>query len=301
MLDDSEEFAEDIVTEETPLDNTQKATYRNQSSPQHTSTQPARTTVVGLSAEELESFNELIRFDHMYSRPLPVSLANVPSTLFAVDSEEKEEHVAECDQSQLAVDDEETSVLPEFSDADLKQLTDCLDQLLEAEFLNSCANVDDIEPPCLTADCDDEIGFSTDSVVSSDLSTFEILDDSSASPVIQSSVSASPVSHVQAGDSTDVPQQWIHGLENRYVFEQVTTDLAGGPVDHSTGKSVEADDSWVESLLCGYVASPSNASSSGCESDLSSSLGDEQLPYADDNGLFDSYDCQFNDLFPELF
>jgi len=215
----------------------------------------------------------------MYSRQQPPS--GVASPPAVTGDTEQVEGVVVCDQGE--VKEEEPSVLAEFSETDLKQLTDCLD-LIDAEFLPKTGG-DDLGPLCLGADAD-EIGFSTDSVISDDLSRFGCVDSSAA--IIRG-----------AGDSTVAKRQSTHELVNSYTM---SVDLGGAVTHGSTEvKAFEASDSWVESLLCGYAASSSSpSSSSGCESDFSF-WSDEAKPYSDDNGLLDSYDDQFNDLFPELF
>jgi len=132
------------------------------------------------------------------------------------------------------------------------------------------------------------LAFPTDSVVSGDLSSSGCVDSSAAT-----------ICSTRVGDSTCAQQQGLDELVNSYTFEPTAVDF-GVNHDSAVVKGGGVSDSWVESLLCGYSASTSPSSSSGCESDFSL-FADEPMSYSDDNGLFDSYDDQFNDLFPELF
>jgi len=173
--------------------------------------------------------------------------------------------------------DEDPILLPELGTSDLEKLTDCLDILVDTELMAKTRyfdSVTDVNATCLDGDIDAVMEYTFDSGVSVDQCAAGLLN------------STYPVSNEQL-----VLQVNESALSYNQIMVEPEDFIRCPGRDSSPG----GGDSWVESLVC----SPSSTSS-GCESDLSS-WTDDQIPYSDDNGLFDSCDDPFNDLFPELF
>jgi len=290
----NDEFSQDIVTEDVAeLDGTeQQQAYHQQLHHQSSYTAPrsARASVVGLTSEELESFNELIRVDHMYSRqPPPLRTPDTSVTSSAPVAGETDRRAVDAERFDLTLN-EEPILLPELSTSDLEKLTDCLDMLIDTELMAKacCPTADSVTDNflCTTGGgMDDEVGYTYDSGVSVDLYASGFIDASSFIQPISSEQndSVQPMN----GSAPSCTQQTIFDPADDFVIRCTSTTQPS------------AEDSWVESLLC--AASPSSKSS-GCESDMSSASSvDDQIPFSDDSALFDSCDDPFNDLFPELF
>jgi len=262
---------------------------------------PIGSSVVGVTPEELESFNELIKFDHMYSRqpvkdicPSEESLNQsgadcLVEVLKLASCKEEEEEIAvpECG--------EELS-LASLSESDLAQLTSCLDWLIDSsdDVLTECktsvydcqavddmkSSLDDLESECLPEHIDSISCFTNGSFVSE--SNFDCSLDK------HNSINNLEESLVE-GSFFD------SGLNFNSTYSQISKELA---VEAQNTHSSESDSCFIESLK--NCTSP--CSSSGCESDFSSTTyDDEPFSFVNDIAFTDFSHEPFTDLFPALY
>jgi len=143
------------------------------------------SSVVGITSTELESFNELIKFDHMYFRQ-PSKDADAHPSEKSLDQSEtgSYEVISEltCEDESAGLASDEDLNLTSFSESDLAQLTNCLDWFIDSssdvltenkatvskcQDSTSClASHDDIESDCVSEHTDLLTPFTDDSFIS---------------------------------------------------------------------------------------------------------------------------------------
>jgi len=251
------------------------------------------SSVVGITSTELESFNELIKFDHMYFRQ-PSKDADIRSLekdksldQFETDSYEVSELTSVDETAGLASDEDLN--LSSFSESDLAQLTNCLDWLIDSSddvltenkaTVSKCpdntscvASFDDIESMCLPEHIDSLTSFTDDSFIST----------------------------IHFDCSIDTQNSYNSTLKSNFdkasVENSVKYNVTKDKVEQK--KFSESESSlFIDSLT--NCASP--CSSSGCESDFSSSTYEEDpFSFSTDIGLMDMSDEPFTELFPALY
>jgi len=268
--------------------------------------------VVGITSEKLESVEGHINFDHMYYRQLPrdddiiksidqseldcVAAFEQTSDLASSDEEsilsnQEMEFVASSNKddrlNQPIANQEDDLNLSSFTDADLIQLTQCFDWVIDVDALLESANhrtestdqtMDELDSSCL-ASRNATTHFTDDSFISTPQSNFLDTNQSYGTSKYnrQSSVQ-------RLFDDLD--------LLSSCDYDQLPMDLFD-VVDQKD----ESRTDHVESMTS--CLSPS--SSSGCESDFTPSCDDEQFPYSDDVGVLSFSEEPFiADLFPAL-
>jgi len=255
------------------------------------------STVVGVTPAELESFNELIKFDHMYFRQpskdadiraseeeKPCSQNQSETESFEVISE-----LPSVDETIGLASDEDLN-LSSFSESDLAQLTNCLDWFMDSSAddvtINktavskcldnaSCAtSFDDIESMCLPEHIDSLTPFTDDSFIST----------------------------INFDCSIDTQNSYNSTLESNFVKTSSENLLKNNATksDKVEQKKFSVSDS---SLFIDSVTNCSSpCSSSGCESDFSSSTyEDDPFSFSTEIGLMDLTDEPFTELFPALY
>jgi len=261
----------------------------------------SHSTVVGITPTELEYFNELIKFDHMYFRQ--------PSTDADMHSSEKSLNQSETDScevvSELTCRDEmpelasdEDLNLSSFSESDLAQLTNCLDWLIDSsgDMLNkskdtiskcqdntSClGSLDDVESASLPEYIDSLTSFTDDSFISTIPFDCSIDKQNSHNSTFGLNFEKTSVENLLQNSE----------LESQSKVNRMPNDVANKKYNDN-GSTV-----FINSLMnC-----PSPSSSSGCESDFSSSTyDDEHFSFSTDIGLMDLSDEPFTELFPALY
>jgi len=250
----------------------------------------SHSAVVGISPAELESFNENIRFDHMYYRqPSVQSIVVIEEPI--IQSPVPSEDVVD-DGSELASDDELN--LSSFSESDLSKLTDCLDWLIGSASTND--DVSGLKCSLVAGSahetCPTQLDDKTTYVASGETGSVQFVDDSFISTNPFDCSITEQASHVDA--SQLVVDNY--GPTSCDRFEQTTIDLA---------KSENSFERNANDLIESLMTCASPTSSSGCESDFSgsssSSYGDEYFSYSDDINFAALTDDSFTELFPELY
>lgn len=273
-------------------------------SPVYEDSESTRSPVAEITPAELESFNELIRFDHMYFRQ-PSNDSDVCLVEEPLDQSETFESIEVtselvCKEETTGLESEEDLNLSSFSESDLAQLTDCLDWLIdssadeltenkavvseECERDTSCLGLlDDIESSCLTEHSDSLTSFTDDSFIST--TNFDCSIDQ------QNSYNSTFSPNFENTSLENLLQN--NGLHSRHEYNEKPKDIVGN-------KSFNESDS--KSFVDSVINCSSPCSSSGCESDFSSSsYEDEHFSFSTDIGLMDLSDEPFNELFPALY
>jgi hypothetical protein len=252
------------------------------------------SSVVGITSKELEPFNELIKFDHMYFRQ-PSKDADTLSVKKEKSLNQSEiescevvsELTSTSETAELASDEDLN--LSSFSESDLAQLTNCLDWWIDSssdgvtenkstvlkcqDNTSSMASLDDIESMCLPEQIDSLVPFTDDSFIST----------------------------IYFDSSFDTQNSYNSTFDSNYEKMSgenlLKNDMTKDVVEHK--KYSESDSTlFIDSVK--NCSSPS--SSSGCESDFSSSTyEDEPFSFSTDIGLMDLSDEPFTELFPALY
>lgn len=260
------------------------------------------SSVVGTTSTELESFNELIKFDHMYFRQ-PSKDCDKNTSEKSLDQSKIEalEVVSKvaCEDEVAGLASDEDLNLSSFSESDLAQLTNCLDWLIDAsgdvlledkttisrsqEDTSSClASLDDIESSCLLDHVDSLSSLTDDSFISTNH-----FDYSTDKQNLYTSTFSSNFVNISSEDLLKSNELNVKRIHDR---KDDTVDIR---------KLSEGDSMF---LIDSTVNCTSPCSSSGCESDLSSSTyEDEHLSFSTDIGLMDLTDEPFTELFPALY
>jgi len=255
------------------------------------------SSVVGITPTELESFNELIKFDHMYYRQ-PSKNAEVYSSEEPIDHSKTEsfevvsEVACESEAAELASDDELN--LESFSESDLAQLTNCFDWLIDSsgnvlgedrasqsQDITSCpASLDDIESSCLSEHIDSLIPFTDDFFISTN--NFDCSIDKQNSHNFTFGLNFETTS-----------------VENLVKTNELDTKKNSDLIKKEVGENKKYESTLVGDSL-ENCSSP--CSSSGCESDFSAStFEDDPFSFSTDIGLTDFTDEPFTELFPALY
>lgn len=170
-------------------------------------------------------------------------------------------NLEESENAELFADDDELKI----SASDLKQLTECLGELIGEKLLDKI-ELDTYEELTASWLADGDHGFA---------------DDDNGPSLLNNP--ANSVNNIAPNTSN---QSVINAVNNFTKSNNIYSDKL------AENLTVDVNTWNAESFQ--FLSSPS--SSSGCESDFSSSCGEEPFPYSDDAGLLDS---NF-DLFPEF-
>jgi hypothetical protein len=254
---------------------------------------PTGSSMVGITSTELESFNELIKFDHMYFRQPPSedvevrsceeSIDHSETELFEVESKSKEED------GNAELSFEEDINLSFLSESDIAQLSNCLDWLIDSssdalietkaaapkcqDTTSYMASLD--TETCLQDDIDLLTPFTEDSFVSTNYFDCSI----DKQNTYNSTIATDNLLKTNVQDSNSKPDRMPKGVTN-------------------SKKCSDNDLTFSDSLV--NCSSP--GSSSGCESDFSSTTyDDEHMSISTDVGFMDLSFEPFSDLFPALY
>jgi len=252
------------------------------------------SSVVGITPTELESFNELIKFDHMYFRQ-PSKDTDIRLTEEPLDQSETEsfEVVSEltCEDETDGLASDEDLNLSSFSESDLAQLTNCLDWLIDSSsdvlvekkttFSKSEDNtlcltsLDDIDSMCLPEHIDSLTSFTDDSFISTNYFNNSVDKQNSYNSTLK---------QTSVENLLENPE-----LDSKTKCDQMTKNVA-------EIKKCNENDSMF------FLDCSSPSSSSGCESDFSSSTNeDDHFTFSTDIGFMDLSDEPFTELFPALY
>jgi len=263
----------------------------------------ASPSVVGISPAELESFNELIKFDHMYfrrqskdddMRSFEKSLDQSQAGSCEIATEFSLEH----ESAGLSLDEDLV-----LSESDIAQLTKCclenwlIDSSDDDEPKKSKATVldchddntsclgplDDIESASLPEYIDSLSPFTDDSFVSTNHLDCSIDKQNSYSYAVNSNFETVSVESLLEAN----------GLGSNSNCDQVTKNL---------GKNNKISENNSTYFIDSMGNSSSPCSSSGCESDFSASTyEDEHFSFSTDIGFMDPSVEPFTELFPALY
>jgi hypothetical protein len=258
------------------------------------------SSMVGITPKELESFNELIKFDHMYFRQ-PSKEADTRSCEKPLDQSETgsceviSELICKDETAELASDEELN--LSSFSESDLAQLTNCLDWLIDSssDMLTECKVNElkcrddasclvpyDIESACLQEHIDSLTPFTDDSFISTIHFDYSFDKHNSNNSTCDSNSEKSSMQNLVKNSELDFKNNYDH-LASSIAEEKNSSKTDSFSPDH-------------------LVSCSSPCSSSGCESDFSSSTyEDEHFSFTTDIGLMDFSDEPFTELFPALY
>jgi len=238
--------------------------------------------VVGITPAELESFNELIKFDHMYYRQPSTD----DSAVLSINQPELTSVAAFEQTSDVALEEELTG--SSFTSSDLMQLN--LDWLINNDVLAESKSNVDVEPTHLTMD---DFGVTP---VDPNYFTNDLL-----IPANQLDCTFSkekPDTYFELTDDDNLSID--HLLEDLGLIvdrrhEMTNTDVSG---------LVENDSMQVETFdrgdsLKNKCLSPS--SSSGYDSDFRSTCDDDQFSFSDEVCFGNLSEEPFTELFPALY